>query len=208
MGGGMETTRADEKTEFSNNDEITITIDGDESGKSYIYKYDGTNWNPKDDENRLLITNGTTEVKITAKYDYADYSVVQQSRYPLRALANRSIATATISYAEPNAKLEFKHEACKVLINIIGVTSKFVVCYASVHDSTITTGKSQLSDELDFLGTPVAIYIPPTAEYISCTLYDPTVGTETFQDCTATFSSIKLEAGKTYSCQFVFGQGS
>jgi hypothetical protein len=198
-------TRADatEKTEFSNGDEITITIDGDESGKSYIYVYDGSNWNPKEDndnDNRLFISSDATEVKITARYGYVDLSAL--GTYDLlnaTSLINSLVATAKVSYTKPNAELEFKHDACKIVINVI-CSGDNMSCSVDVFDETIRS-ESILTDlftQFTYTNSEQAIlYIPTTANYILSSI----VASYNFYNYRINLSS--LDAGKTYTCNIV-----
>jgi hypothetical protein len=194
-------TRADatEKTEFSNGDEITITIDGDESGKSYIYVYDGKNWNPDGDNNRLLIGINETEVKITARYGYVDLSTL--GTYDIlnaTSLINSLVATAKVSYTKPNAELEFKHDACKIVINVI-CSGDNMSCSVDVFDETIRS-ESILTDlftQFTYTNSEQAIlYIPTTANYILSSI----VASYNFYNYRINLSGYKLEAGKIYTC--------
>jgi hypothetical protein len=194
-------TRADdtEKTAFENGDEITITIDGDESGKSYIYVYDGSNWNPKEDndnDNRLLIGINETEVKITARYGYVDLSTL--GTYDIlnaTSLINSLVATAKVSYTKPNAELEFKHDACKFVINVEG-TSGVVYCAVDVIDNTIHPEYPILSGYFslhDYYNEKPIFYIPTTANYIIC--YISYSSTSFYR-----INLSNLQAGKIYTC--------
>jgi hypothetical protein len=198
-------TRGDatEKTAFVDGDEITITIDGDDSGKSYMYVYDGKNWNPDGDNNRLLIGINETEVKITARYGYVDLSALgEYEKLKTTSLINSMVATAKVSYTKPNAKLEFKHDACKIIINVDGSDNK--TCLVYVHDNTIRPDSTYPDRDIVINGTSdygtsvrLTLYIPVTTNYIYCQVINYN---ETAKIYNYLIYPSSLEAGKTYTC--------
>jgi hypothetical protein len=203
-------TRADateEKTAFVDGDEITITIDGDDSGTEYKYKYsvDGENkkWVASDSEKQILFRTSTDKYKITAKYGYVDYSTLAGTYMGQSdALINSLVTKAEVSYNSHKVNLEFKHDACKLVINIKG-TDKKLICKANVdyYENSTSDKKSSYEEERSYTGYPMTIYIPTSTEYILFSLIFINSGQSVDIDIRnygATLSN--LEAGKTYTC--------
>jgi hypothetical protein len=162
---------------FVEGDRITITIDGDKSGKSYIYEYNGNRyWNPIDDENRLLISSDAGYLHLIAEYGAADYSNLPIS---LTALKDNLIAYADVDFNDSKANFSFTHKACKLQIYIEGIEIVNITrCRIGVFDPSISEmeeafiGEVSIEDYImsyypveDGESTPLTtIYVPKTAE--------------------------------------------
>lgn len=180
-------TRGDatEKTAFEDGDEISITIDGDDSGKSYIYVYNDSEWAPKDNDNdndnRLLISEDVTAINITAKYSEDD------GNNSITSKINDLAATATVGYTNTKADFKFTHVACKLQINIYcfdGTTPKGAKITVSEGQNEVISSNATSDDYT------INVYIPETATEANVTL-----GNKKYK-----IALSNLEVGKTYSC--------
>jgi hypothetical protein len=186
-------------------DEITITIDGDKSGKSYIYLYNG-NWTPKNDENRLLISQDDGELHLIAEYGTVDYSYLPLG---LASLESNLKAECNVDFKNPKANFTFIHKACKLLLHANDCT---------LYDARYTTHTISVSDpEIIESGTAIeegfindtssgyyiaTIYFYPTATEITVVTEISTDRTTwtSYKSYKINLSGYKLEAGKIYTC--------
>jgi hypothetical protein len=186
-------TRADateEKTAFVDGDEITITIDGDESGTEYKYKYsvDGENkkWVASDSEKQIMVKESADPITIKATYGSVDLSGLN-SPLSLDALANSLAATASVSYDTRDVKLEFTHTACKLVINVYyydGTTPGNAYIFASNNEGILVSEKSIAAS------STINAYVPLTA----------TEAIVKVDNKDFVFMLSGLAAGKTYAC--------
>jgi hypothetical protein len=197
---------------FEKDDEITITIDGDESGKSYIYAYDGSNWNPKNDDNRLLISSDADNLTLIAEYGAADYSNLPIS---LTALKDNLIAYASVDFNHSKAEFSFKHKACKlqIYINIKDIEiTNINICNIRVSDPSISgkeeAFKGQFGTSVDYEYYPeedgestllTTIYVPKTADKMIIDI-NFTSGVSSQEKSYMIEFRQQLEGNKSYKC--------
>lgn len=176
--GATRSDNTSEKTAFAADDEITITVEGDEDN-SYTYQYDGQKWKPTDTDNAIVLTD--SEMKLTATYRDNNSS----------SLANNLIATATASREKSTVVFSFTHEACKILINIYYFDGSSPS--GSTYSVEVLDGESSslVSDQGDYDEASIVEYVPATAVKAELTLGD---------DTEVYFTFPKLEPGQTYVC--------
>jgi hypothetical protein len=215
-------TRADatEKTAFENGDEITITIDGDDSGKSYIYVYDGSNWNPKNDDNRLLISEDYKGG--SSLYLSAEYGAVKDTNYPLSldALKKHLTAEYYVDYNTPKAYFTFYHKECMFRIFLKGDFSNVSAMNIKIDVSATNIGGlsgmlfsgtfnlDSYMNEIAEYGNPqeplyiTAAYLPATTDhiYFYVEAYDKSNKLHLQNYSINLFDQYKIEAGKSYTC--------
>jgi hypothetical protein len=205
-------TRGDsEKNQFENGDQITITVDGDDS-KSYIYQYDGSNWAPIDNGNQLLISSDATGFNITAKYTEDD------GQHSFTSKMNDLVANATVNFGNAKTELRFTHEACKLLIHISCPGESGFDTYLkfdcnlsfSYNGDNYSCSYNNKSDQ----NIEIVAYAPPSISSLYCTFayYEYSMEEPYYivKDGTKLgsieFQNGDLQAGKTYDCEFNFSE--
>ena len=191
---------ADEQKKFNQDDEISVTADGQEA---VTYRFDGSEWIPQDSK---FLKWESENMKFTAYYPAASYSggtITQPTAYPDEASL---IAADYMSFNDPinrpkdnNAlTLTMKRQMARVVVQIVGFNNQYDE-NTPINSVTIN-GVKAYKHKTD--GKFYALMVPCSAQNNKAflSLEVGTGNTETLKGIPA------LEAGKSYTYQLTVGK--